>query len=66
MSLIGGRARTPLNTPPADDPNPETAAQARAGKITLDHLARSAERTVAASQEMFAAQAAREITFRGH
>ncbi len=61
MSLIGGRARTPLNTPPAEVPSPENAARADAGKIRLDHLVNRAERTVAASQELFSAQVAREL-----
>ena len=61
MSLIGGRARTPLNTPPAEVPSPENAARAAAGKIRLDHLVSTAERTVAASQQLFAAQAAKEL-----
>lgn len=64
MRLFGGRAHTVFNTPPAPVPRPDLQEQADAGKIRLDHLARRAELTVAASQEMFAAQAVREL--RGH
>jgi len=61
MSLIGGRARTTLNTAPAEVPDPSKAEEAASGKILLDHLVTSAERTVAASQELFAAKAAQEL-----
>lgn len=61
MSLIGGRARTPLNTPPAEVPSPENAARAEAGKVRLDHLVNRAERTVAASQQLFATRVAEEL-----
>lgn len=61
MSLLGGRARTTLNTPPADVPDPEKETQASKGKVMLDHLARTAERSVAASQELFAAEAAKDL-----
>lgn len=61
MSLLGGRAKTPLNTAPAPVPDLESAARAEAGKTRLDHLVTKAERTVAASHELFAAQAAREL-----
>lgn len=61
MSLLGARARTPLNTPPAPVPDLEKAKEARKGKLMLDHLARRAELTVAASHELFAASAAEEL-----
>ena len=59
--LIGGQARTAFNTPPAEVPSPENEAKADAGKIRLDHLVGKAERTVAASQQLFAAKAAQEL-----
>lgn len=61
MRLFGGRAHTILNTPPAPVVRMDLEEQADAGKIKLDHLARRAELTVAASQRMFATQAAAEL-----
>lgn len=64
MHLFGRRAHTVFNTPPAPVPRPDLQQQADAGRVRLAHLARRAEITVAASQELFAAQAAEEL--RGH
>lgn len=61
MSLIGKRAQTVLNTPPAPVPNPEYAEMADAGKVRLDSIVTRVERTVAASQELFASKAANEL-----
>lgn len=58
------RAITPFNTEPAPVPDAQREFDLSVGHDMLQHYVTSAERTVAASQEHFAALAARELSRR--